>query len=173
MKFKLWPYLIAPFVVLTLVLSFKAFSQSPFEPWVKNLNGAEIGNAGSKGNYLEKVAIAKYDPSVQGGSVAGHGLGVTLPAGAIITQDWYLVTTQFTDSGSGTIALSCEDANNILTSGDITGISANTITTGASTGSAATMVRAIAAPCEITATVGGVTSLTGALTVFVRYIVGE
>jgi hypothetical protein len=169
-----------------------AKADTPFPPWLYQLSGdISISDAGvvsvdsgtvteadlaalsgsTDGLYVERIAFFTYDVAVDLGTVTTHGLGVTLPAKAVITQSWYKIITQFSDSGSGTVALSCEDANNILTAGDITGISANTITTGASTGSAATMVRGIGAACEITATVATAAQDAGKLIGWVRYVV--
>ncbi len=120
-----------------------------------------------------RIARATYDVAVNLGTIAPHLLGVSLPAKAIIKQSWFYIDTQFVDAGSGTVAISCEDANNVLTASDITGITAGTITTGASTGSAATMVGGIAAACELTATVATAAQTSGKLTVFVEYVISN
>jgi hypothetical protein len=72
---------------------------------------------------------------------------------------------------SGTVALSCEDANNIKTATDITGSSANAFVEGASTGAASAFVRGIGAACEITATVATATQDAGKLVGWVEYVV--
>lgn len=131
--------------------------------------------SGAAGNLnVPRVATFIYDTGglpLTLGAIGAHLTGVSLPAKAVILQSWYKIITQFSDAGAGTVALHCEDANNILTAGDITGIAANTITTGASTGSAATMVRAIGSACEITATVAGIAQDTGKLIGYVEYVV--
>lgn len=113
-----------------------------------------------------------YDTAIHGGSVGAHGLGKYLPKEALITQTWFHVETQFADSASGTVAISCEDANNLYTATDITGIAAGTITAGAATGAASSMVDSIAAPCEVTATVASSTQSSGKLIFYIRYVLG-
>ncbi len=171
--------------LITLILASPLFlmaTSSPFPSWISKLVGevsinkygqTSITEEASDGEttYGLKVARFVYDVAVDGGAVGPHTLETQLPAKAVIKQSWYKIITQFSDSGSGTVALSCEDANNILTAGDITGISANAITTGASTGSAATMVRGIGSACNITATVAGVTQDTGKLVGWVEYVI--
>ncbi len=178
--------------IILLVAMAAIAANSPYPPWIDKVGGDFTFNAngqatvasaaiteakllpldGSTGALnVPRVATFIYDVAVNGGTATTHALGVILPAKAVIIQSWYKIITQFSDSGSGTVALSCEDANNILTAGDITGISANTITTGASTGSAATMVRAIGAACEITATVATATQDAGKLIGWVEYVI--
>lgn len=120
-----------------------------------------------------RVARATYDVAVNGGGTGAHGLLVSLPAKALVKQVWFQIITQFSDSGSGTVALSCEDAGNLYVAADVTGITAGTTTTGVATGSAATMVDGIAAACEITATVATAAQATGKMIVFVEYVVIE
>ncbi len=149
--------------VLTVALVVKA-SETPFGPSEeKIINTFKV----------ERTLRVPYDVAEHGGSVTAHGLGQALPAGAIITQAWTYIVTQFSDSGSGTVAISCEDANNILTAQDPTGSAAGVLTAAAATGTAAAMVKSIAANCEVTATVGGVAQDAGRMLIFIRYVVGE
>lgn len=127
--------------------------------------------ATKEGHFQIRVAKAIYDTEVDGGTAGAKGLGVFLPAKAIIKQSWFYTDTQFVDAGSGTVALSCEDANNIYSAADVTGIAVGTTTSGVSTGTAATMVKGIAAACEITATVATATQSAGKMTIFVEYVV--
>jgi len=122
-------------------------------------------------SFAEKVLRVVYDVPAHGGTAAANKLGKFLPAKAMVTQSFFYTVTAFT--GTGTVALSCEDANNLYTATDISGITAGTITAGASTGSAATMVKNIAAPCEVTATVTGATATAGRLILYIRYVLGE
>jgi len=125
------------------------------------------------GLLAKRIARATYDVAVDGGTAAAHGLGVSLPANALVTQVYFYIVTQFTDGGSGTVALSCEDANNLFSAADITGNSAGAIVSGAPTGTAGDMVAAIAAECEITATVASAEQTAGKLILFVEYAVVE
>ncbi len=122
---------------------------------------------------VARLARATYDVAVDLGTVAAHGLGVSLPPNALITRSWLHTVTQFTDGGSGTVAISCEDANNIFTATDITAIAAGVNTAGEQTGSIAAFTNAIAATCEITATVATAEQTAGKLIVFIEYVVAE
>lgn len=157
--------IIGGLVALAAVVVYAA--ESPFPPWLQKYIDQPVNK---NGKNLQRVARAVYDVSLHGGSIAAHGLGVSLPKKAIILRDWFVVDTQFTDGGTGTVALSCEDANNIKTATDITGSSAGAFVEGASTGAASAFVDSIAEGCEITATVAGAAQSTGKLTVFVEYV---
>lgn len=124
-----------------------------------------------EGHFQVRVAKAIYDVSTDLGTIAAHPLGVYLPAKALIKQAWFYIDQQFVDAGSGTVALHCEDAGNIFAAADITGSAIATITSGVQTGTAANMSKAIAAQCEITATVAGAAQTAGKLTLFVEYVV--
>lgn len=128
------------------------------------------------GLLAKRTARATLNCASSGCALGAHGLGVTLPAAAVVTQSYIYVVTQLTDTGTCTVAISCEDANNIKTATDITGSAAGAFIAGQSTGTAATMVSGIAAACEITATVadgGSCVPLTGKVIVFVDYLVAE
>lgn len=137
-----------------------ALASTPFMPEVE---------ARFKAAEVKKVVKVKYSVAANGGTIGARGLGVKLPPNIVITRSYFRVDTQFVDGGSGTVALSCEDANNIKTATDITGSSAGTYVEGASTGAASAFVASIAAPCEITATVAGADQTDGALTLWVEY----
>lgn len=120
-----------------------------------------------------RIARVTYDVATDLGTVGAHALGVTLPAKAIIVRSWFFVDTQFVDGGVGTVALHCEDANNIKTATDITGSAAGAFVEGQSTGAASAFVGSIAAACEVTATVAGADQTAGKLTAFIEYVVTD
>lgn len=152
-------------LLATLIYTIPTFaSNSPVGPGFSKALQRNLG---------EQTLRVPYDVAVNGGSVGAHGLGKYLPAKAIVTQAWFYTVTQFTDSGTGTVAISCEDANNLYTATDITGITATTVTAGAATGSAASMVKGIAAPCEVTATVATAAQTAGKLIFYIRYVLAE
>lgn len=116
-------------------------------------------------------ARVTYDTAVDGGGIGARGLGVTLPANAIVKNSLYQVITQFADSGSGTVALSCGSAT-ILSAGDITSASSGTVVEGTidTTAEAADVG---SSACELTATVATATQTAGKLVLFVDYVVSE
>lgn len=170
-------------LVLLLLAACPAFAQSldkkftPFKTKVmEKLHALDDISAAStyattEGHLSLRVAKVVYDVAADTGTIGAKPLGVFLPAKALIKQAWFYVDTQFVDGGTGTVALHCEDANNIYTATDITGQAVGTVTSGAATGVAAAMVKAIAAQCEITATVAGAAQTAGKLTLFVEYVV--
>lgn len=154
-------------LVLFLALS-SAHAAAPFIP--------EIADRFEKIEDKKMLRVV-YDTSVgsQGSSTVNsgvHSLGAYLPAKAIITRSYLYVVTQFADSGAGTVALHCEDANNIKTATDITGSSAGALIEGQSTGAASAFVGSIAAECEVKATVAGASQTAGKLVAFIEYVVG-
>ena len=125
------------------------------------------------GLKAHRMARATYDCATDC-SIGAHTLGVTLPAKAIITRSFIQVNTQFEDTGTCTIAISCEDANNIKTATDFGGVAAS-IVEGESTGAASAFKASINAACLITATTVDSSSCvvsTGKMTIFVEYVVG-
>ena len=127
----------------------------------------------SDGLMAVRTARATYDIAVDGGDAAAHGLGVTLPANALILHSWFYVVTQFVDAGAGTVAIHCEDADNIYAAADITGNSAGAVVEGVQDGTAANFTGSIAAACELTATVATAAQSAGKLILFVDYVVVE
>lgn len=182
---------ITSFLIVTVLASLSLAATAPHSPEadtrfkaIENLayGSIMVGNHSGKsadkapssdGLDAVRLARATYDVAVASGAVGAHPLGVSLPAKAIIKQAWLNIKTQFTDNGAGTVAFHCEDANNIITAQDITGLAAGTNHPGAASGPAGSMVGSIAAECEITATVATTEQTAGKGIVFVEYVVGE
>ena len=141
--------------------------------WVIGGNLYVEDSNGRRNSYAKQArAVYEVDSGTGEGAVGAHGLGVYLPADAIVRQAWFQIVEQFTDNGSGTIALSCATANDIYSAADITGQSANAIIAGVPTGVAATMFHTEAG-CELTATVATASHNAGKLVLFVDYVVSE
>ena len=132
-----------------------------------------MADGSADGNNQLRTARATYDVGVDLGTVAAHGLGVYLPANAIIIRSYFYIVEQFVDAGSGTVALHCEDANNIYSAADITGMLVGSVTDGIQDGTTANFTGSISASCEITATVAGSAQTAGKFITFVEYIVAE
>ena len=158
--------------VLFAVVTGHAQDTSPFGPalyeQVKKLN-----TDNTNGEKARKVLRATYNVPINGGALGAHGLGVFLPAKALINKSYFYTATQFVDAGVGTVAFSCEDAGNIYPATDITSFVVGTITSGTQTGTASVMTASIAAQCEVTATVGGVVPSAGKVILFIEYTVVE
>jgi hypothetical protein len=133
---------------------------------------------GEKLYGAKRIARVVYDVTdldrngvSNGSSTAAHPLNVSLPAKAVIVRSWLQIVTAFTDVGSGTVAIHCEDANNIKTATDFTSLSG--LVEGESTGAMSAAKASIAAACEITATVATASQGLGRALIFVEYVVGE
>lgn len=139
-----------------------------------NAGVVSISNTTTDGLYAVKVAKATYDFADGDLAVGAHSLGVALPAKALIIRSWMHVDTQQSDTGTCTMAVSCEDANNIKTATDLSGSAADALIEGASTGAASAFTKSIAATCNITMTVadgGSCVPLGGKGSVYVMYVV--
>ncbi|MDY6867243.1 MAG: hypothetical protein SVT56_04970, partial [Chloroflexota bacterium] len=110
-------------------------------------------------------------------TIAAHGVGVTLPANAIVMGGFYDVNTPFTSDSTdaGTLAISVEGANDILNAVAISGNDPATIgrkaiipkmNTPESTSVKTSQAR------EVTVTVAVEELLTGKLTGYLFYVLG-
>lgn len=141
----------------------------------KGVNGIFTVNSATQAEGINSNALAifDYDFAVDGGAIGTITTGVDLPALAIIEQCWFRVETQLVDAGAGTLAVTCEDANNIFSAADFTGNAAGSIVAGAPLGTVATMVDDIAASCDISFVIGGAALTAGKLRGYCRYTVHE
>lgn len=171
------------FVIIALLLSGgvanASLSGAPFIPEVDQRfhvleTAAGSGSDSIDGSFMSrKYSRATYDVAVDGASsTSSLGLGVYLPAKAIVTKVLYYIDTQFVDAGSGTIGIQCEDSDNIVYPLDVTGFAAGAIKNGVPVPATPTIVDGIAAQCELKAYSSGTHVPTaGKLTVFVEYFI--
>ncbi len=130
-----------------------------------------------KGLYVPRVARVTWDPTGVSGdrTVAPHTSGVMIPANAIIRQVWFYTKASLVSTGNnGTIAVSCNSANDIFSAADIdatTGV-AGQIGTGVETGTAATMLKVTTA-CDVTFTVAVNAFTAGKMDWFIEYVIAE
>lgn len=133
---------------LLLSLTAPAFAErknSPFPPYLDqrfdvneqridtlegSTNGLSADQAEAAG-IAKKIARIEYDVSVDGGGSAPstHSLGVTLPAGAVITSLLVYVNTQFAGGAqSESVALQCNAGNrDLMDWQDIGALDANSV----------------------------------------------
>ena len=136
----------------------------------------------TSGLRVQKIARAIYDTAltdsagVSNKTVAAHGLGVYIPAKAIITRAWYQVVTGFTSASSntGTIAVSLESAGDVkaavaVSDASYSGAGYNE---GIQDGTAAHFVQA-SVERELVATVAIAALTAGKLILHVEYALGE
>lgn len=82
-----------------------------------------------------------FDVSQQGGASIAHPMGVSLPAGSILTSVWVYINTQFAASGTESLGISCGGSQNLMSYMPVKNIAADrilsgVIATGSFTGSA-------------------------------------
>lgn len=93
---------------------------------VYNLSAAGLVQAAQDAinNGTLKIAKFEFDAGIEANrTVAAHGTGVILPAGAIVVGGFFSVGTKFTSASTntGTIAISVEGANDIQTAAAVSG----------------------------------------------------
>ncbi len=138
---------------------------------------AQLAVASTAGLHVPRVARIIWDPSGVSGdrSVASHASGITIPANAVIRQVWFYTKTSLVSaSNNGTIAVQCNNANDIFSAADIdatTGV-AGQIGSGVETGIAANMLKVTTA-CDITFVVGTNAFSAGKMDWFIEYVIAE
>jgi hypothetical protein len=145
-----------------------------------NAAASTAGIAAAKAaDGLHDLGVARFtfDPTATAGmrTQGAHGLGVTLPAQAIVVGGFFDVNAVFTSTNSNsTIAISVQGANDIQTAAAVSGAPYSTIGRKAIVPKAntpeSTSVKTSAAK-EITATVAVEDLLGGKLTGFLYYVV--
>lgn len=146
--------------------------------------------------YGKKVAVAtfKYNGTDSAGvsmsTAASHGLGVTIPSGALITSAFYIVNSTFTSAtNAATIALTLQSAGDLKAAiaisaagnvydagvrGCLPGhyaLDGNALTAIASAAADAASFILTTAERELTATVASEVLTGGELTLYVEYLV--
>lgn len=137
-------------------------------------------NSFGDGIHTLQVAMATFDPTGDATmrTIAAHSLSVQLPIHSTVVGGWYDVNTAFTSAGgnAGTVAISIESANDILTATAVSDAILGTIGRKAIVPKAntpeSTSVKCTAAR-NITATVAGQALTAGKLTVYLYFIVGK
>jgi hypothetical protein len=141
-------------------------------------NFAYIGDPTLVGNSFLRMARFLFDCAVAANlTIAAHGTGVFIPAKALVVGGFVNVNTLFTsaNANNGTIAISVEAANDIISAAAVSGAPYSSIgckaiipkaNTPESTSVLATVLR------EITCTVAVSALLTGKLTGYLYYVEG-
>lgn len=169
LNWKLLTVLAAAFVIGLISYRVES-SDSPFPPWMQKYFGR---SRVPLGHDAARRAKALYDVAVHQAANSSNGLGVYLPANAVITRSWYYVKTATTGNPNARVAFQCEDSGNIKTATDMTSYNANEMIEGASTGASSAFKTGIAAACEITAVLTGGIMSTGAIEIYVDYVVHD
>ena len=189
-------FLLIAMLALTTINSQAARLGAPFPPAIdKRFDAIEndvIDQAGAARNY----AKVTYDVAVDGGESTSHALGVTIPAGAVITSFYVYINTLFADSGTGSVALQCAGTRDLMEYQDLTtmpidnvfvrtldatvrGYDSTTLISASSAQagrySSATQVGSIPTACEVYAIVrsdaGHVAQTAGKLTAIIEYFI--
>lgn len=146
------------------------------------VTGAKLDASAVDGLTFLRAARFTFNPTANSGdrTIAAHGLGVSLPDNAVVLGGYIEILTTFTSAtDAGTIALSVEGANDLVTA---TAISSGTfwdavkgkvvVPTALEASGVATSIK-LSASREITATVA-VEALTGGKLVgWLFYVIGD
>lgn len=62
----------------------------------------------------KQYAWTQYDVALQGGASVAHAQNLALPAGAIITNTWLYINTQFAASGTESLGVSCVGSQDLM-----------------------------------------------------------
>jgi hypothetical protein len=123
------------------------------------------------GILAKKIVRATIDCSTASNCTVGaHSLGVALPAKSLLTRTVMYIATQPASVSGGTIAVHCEDANNIATAVNMTSYATGSIRDGAQTGVSNTSIAAIGAACNVTATMASADYTAGKINFFIEYL---
>jgi hypothetical protein len=134
-----------------------------------------------KGSVVKEMAVATFDTALNDSSgaanttVAAHGLGVFIPAKAIITKVTMQIVTGFTSAGStATIALMAESAADLFAALAVsdTKLSTGPFTAAIPDGTTAHMIQTTVQR-EITATVAVQALTAGKMNIFIDYMIAE
>jgi len=149
--------------------------------WLKDVNDnfgalAPVIGGDADGLGALRVARATFDLGVAANrTVAAHGLGVTIPANALIVGGFMEVNTAITGETNATLAISVKTANDIQAAAAVSGAPWST------TGQKAIVPKAntpestgikLAGAKEITATIATAALLTGKVTIYLYYVEG-
>jgi hypothetical protein len=146
---------------------------------IKNKTG--ITRTKRTGTVAREVAVVTFDTAaldssgVANTTVAAHGLGVYLPAKAIITKVFIQIVSGFTSAAStATIALSAEAANDLFSALAVsdTKLSTGPFTAGVPDGTV-TNTKQTTVVREITATVAVQALTAGKMNIFIDYMIAE
>lgn len=143
---------------------------------------AKLADPDTDGLHVLRAARFTFDPSANAGerTIGAHGLGVTLPDNALVMFGHLEILTTFASAGAdaGTIALSIQGANDLVTA---TAISSGTfwdavankvmVPDALNAAGVATAIKLTAAR-EVTATVASQALTAGKLVGWLYYVVG-
>lgn len=175
------------FLVLALLLAIPLqASQGPYteeeDKRFKNLEAGVLSlqvptNPNVDGTQAMKAVRYTYDFAVSGGSsLASIALDATIPANAIITRNYFYVTTSLTSSGSATLAFACGSANllsakayNLFGGGGV----ATQLQEGVATGGTLAMTLPGSTSCIPTLTIGTANLTAGKVVGFIDYKISQ
>src|SRR5437016_209596 len=83
----------------------------------------------------KQYAYTVYDVAVSGGASVSHGIGLALPSGAIITNAWVYINTQFAASGTESLGISCAGSQDLVAYTPLKNIAADRVLSASLAGS--------------------------------------
>ena len=84
-----------------------------------------VSNADVSVPRAKQYLWSVYDVAASGGASTAHALGVSMPAGAIITNAYVYINTQFAASGTESVGISCLGSQDIMAYNTIKNVAAD------------------------------------------------
>lgn len=166
-----------PIAILTMLFTFATFAATPYPPEINKRFKAleavtDLATPTTNGLQKMKVARVAFDSTTQGTSSAtAYSLGVTLPANSLIWDGVIYTTSGF--SGTGSVALECEDSKNIKGDTQVSTLgTTGTKTALLATGTAASAISSIASACAISARISNA-NVVGKFDAWILYFVTD
>lgn len=130
-----------------------------------------VQEAADEGTKLLPYVQGSYDVTVDGAATGTeYDLGVDIPAGAIIVNGFFVPTTQFVDSGAGTVEIGCVADEDLYAYADVTSLGTGVETALIPDLATTTDYVAVTTACDVTVKTSGVVPTAGAFDVFIFYI---
>lgn len=171
MLIRLWTMMV---VLLVGGLAFGI--SSPVPTWVNKIEPNQLKSYGADGEHLERVIRCTYDFDEHGGSSASAiDLGCDLPANAVVEKVWGVVEGTVLDDTNNqlTMALQCEDSGNLMHARKPSLHATGTVLITDVGGSATSIVRGIAAKCDVSAVFAVSEAVVGKIIFFIKYFVED
>ena len=154
---------------------------APFIPEIdRRFNAIEQGNhyqyskfpmGSADGHWTQQAVQATYNFATMGGAISYQDLGISLPAGAVVTQAGAWSLTKPTTSASGTLAFTC-GASPVFTFLNATAAASYASAAAAIAGNSngtITNWSTITTKCDINALIATGALTAGKVTLFVNY----
>lgn len=136
------------------------------------INQVDADSQSTDGTLVQKIVRTTLDCNTAAcESGATIDLGEDLPAFTILQETAIAIVEA--QAASATVAVQCEDANNIITAKDFTGSASGEVLVGTFDGTVTNWTMNVASACNVEAVIGVGNLSAGIFNVFIRYVVHD